>query len=369
QRLDPDDPTLGVLEVTLLIAEGRSEEAKARAAFWKARLERQGVEDLEELMVFLSKVAEEPLEAFTEIVPSWDLGGQLLRLLEDTAGLPPGERVVRAGDEEGYLQPVESLREALEAWRERFSPEFDTDGVEAEEEWLTLLREEPRLLTTFDVLDDLGLSLQSMVSSEEEFLDLQRRLGERAVGFLESLLTVAEKEGVARLDWSWIENRAALRLVARHATLLTDDAPEKAVKLMAWLLRLSPDDNLGTRIPLIHLYCGLGRLDAAKSLAEQHPDDFPSMMYGEILTYYLAGERGRALSMLSDLYREYPRILDTLVAENPREPAQWSPYGATVGGDDEAWLYRREFLRHWRDTGALDWARAAHLSLPKPGRR
>lgn len=45
QRLDPDHPALSILEVTLLHAEGRTEQAAERAAFWSRRLRKLGFDD------------------------------------------------------------------------------------------------------------------------------------------------------------------------------------------------------------------------------------------------------------------------------------------------------------------------------------
>jgi len=45
QRLEPDDPGLSSLEVTMLLAEGRGAEAAERAAFWSRRLRRLGYDD------------------------------------------------------------------------------------------------------------------------------------------------------------------------------------------------------------------------------------------------------------------------------------------------------------------------------------
>ena len=45
QRLEPDDPGLSSLEVTMLLAEGRTVEAAERAAFWSRRLRRLGYDD------------------------------------------------------------------------------------------------------------------------------------------------------------------------------------------------------------------------------------------------------------------------------------------------------------------------------------
>ncbi len=65
QRHDPNHPALGPLEVTLLMAQGRREEAIARARFWAARLRRQGAE-YPEAIKQLERFARDPLGAMGE---------------------------------------------------------------------------------------------------------------------------------------------------------------------------------------------------------------------------------------------------------------------------------------------------------------
>ena len=54
---------------------------------------------------------------------------------------------------------------------------------------------------------------------------------------------------------------------------------------------------------------------------------------------------------------EYPKLPAWLLKPNAKAP-RLSPLGIRVGGDDEAWIYRREHLDLWQRLGALDWARA-----------
>ena len=42
-------------------------------------------------------------------------------------------------------------------------------------------------------------------------------------------------------------------------------------------------------------------------------------------------------------------------------------YGVRLGGDDEAWFYRRDTLALWRQLGALNWLRTCAKALGKRG--
>lgn len=63
QRDDPDEPALGNLEVLLLVADGRIEEARERAKFWIRRLRREGAEEYGPLIEWLGEVAADPERA------------------------------------------------------------------------------------------------------------------------------------------------------------------------------------------------------------------------------------------------------------------------------------------------------------------
>jgi tetratricopeptide (TPR) repeat protein len=68
QRDDPGNPYTGVLEIQLLIAEGRTEEARNRALFWQKQLRRQDIDN--ELIDFFADIARDPHQAFMEATAS-----------------------------------------------------------------------------------------------------------------------------------------------------------------------------------------------------------------------------------------------------------------------------------------------------------
>ncbi len=67
QRDDPKSASLGILEVQLLLGEGRSAQARERARFWVAQLRRQGFANDEGPVAFLSAVARDPEQAMAEV--------------------------------------------------------------------------------------------------------------------------------------------------------------------------------------------------------------------------------------------------------------------------------------------------------------
>lgn len=65
QRADPDNPSLVLNEVTLLVAEHRFEEASARARFWVAKLRKSG-RDYDGLIEALEEMARDPARAVAD---------------------------------------------------------------------------------------------------------------------------------------------------------------------------------------------------------------------------------------------------------------------------------------------------------------
>ncbi len=65
QRTDPDNPSLVLNEVTLLVAEHRFEEASARARFWVAKLRKSGL-DYDGLIDALEEMARDPARAVAD---------------------------------------------------------------------------------------------------------------------------------------------------------------------------------------------------------------------------------------------------------------------------------------------------------------
>ncbi|MFO1375614.1 MAG: SEC-C domain-containing protein [Steroidobacteraceae bacterium] len=78
QRSNPDDPSLGILEVQLLYSEGRLDEVRSRAAFHRAQLQRRdGAEDTH-AVEFFDRMARDPTRAMSDVVLQMEGGGAAL---------------------------------------------------------------------------------------------------------------------------------------------------------------------------------------------------------------------------------------------------------------------------------------------------
>lgn len=352
QRLDPDNPNLSHLEIVLLIADGRQDEAAERARFWIARLKRANAEEYAELIALLEQFAKDPVSATLGLSDD----GEAVERLESLLARHPETQCHYSLDpvdgDAGPLRAKSELAELEARWSGLLSDNpFDVEIAKLID-WLAA---HPKALDSFAVLQGIVLQLDELDLPVP--LDrIRRSLLERAETLLHQVISANRAED-CQLAWGWLENRPALWLVGELATVLIEDDPKRAAELMEWLvMTLNPNDNQGLRGPLAHLYVQLAEPEKAVALTDRYPDDFADMQYARALALYATGEKGRALQALDDARRRFPKVLKTLVAKNPKMPANLNPYGITMGGEDEAWIYRMSYRRIWESANALDWA-------------
>lgn len=368
QRVDPDNPSLAHLEVILLISQGDVGEAQERARFWAVRLRKLGY-DGEEIVDLLDEVADDP-SAFVEAL---ELGGDaagvdeqsLLRLIGLVEALPPPAchyRLQPRADEAGPLEADAELAKVETEWRDVFMAEVDSDGDGdpwAETAWLDWLAGHPLAWQSFAILEDLLMAIDDAALEDDEFdsqLDaMEDALLDRALALLRLNLGENAADG-CKLEWGWLENRPALRLLGRLIEVEGGSAAE--LPLLEWLvLTLNPNDNQGLRERLVHVYAGSGRAADALAVCERYPKDMlGAMIYGRILALYLLERRGDAVTALAEARTRFPHIARMLTAKKPRTP-KLQPGLTTLGGEDEAWYYRQSWRGVWERSGALDWMR------------
>lgn len=374
QRLDPDNPALAQLEILLLANQGKPELVAARATFWAKRLTRLDADP--ELIEFMREAADDP-ESVLEMMHGEfgdadaddeydDAAAAATRALcALVATLPPARCLYRLeGDDTdaGPLLPAAELERIESDWRALLDDLIGGDPDEAprpDAAMVEFLAAEPDAWHNFAVIEDVVAMLADEVLDEEydDILDaVELRLVDRAVDLLR--LAIAESGGRERtLEWGWLQNRPALRLVAWRINLATDKAEELA--LLEWLvLTLNPNDNTGHRVVLAHRLCAAGRAADALALCdERYPDDgLAGMRYARVLALRLLDRRAEATAALADAAKRYPKVLKTLLAKRPKPPALRSGV-STVGGEDEAWYYRQDYLDAWESTGAMAWLR------------
>jgi hypothetical protein len=130
------------------------------------------------------------------------------------------------------------------------------------------------------------------------------------------------------------------------------------------MLQVNSHDNHGYRTLLVDEYLRREHGDEALALIARYPGDVnPELRYGEVLAHLRAGREAEASAALAAALRSNDFVPELLSAEQVRKP-KLSPYGVTVGGRDQAWLYREDARDLWQATpGALDWLKRTAKAL------
>lgn len=366
QRLEPDNPSLSHLEIILLQSQGKYEQARERGRFWIARLSRGHNPEYAEIVAMLRDLIESPDEVRFQAAAGNISGLGTLRAL--VANIPPPECHYRLHPQDGSAGPLEPsprLKSLIQDWRARAQVHkpalvyLQADGNDWREivpgiEWL---HEHPQAWHSFDVLDDIVLALGELSGHGGVDAMIVLPVVRHAEALLRLILKENKAEGL-RLEWGWMENRPALRLLATLIHILLGRGQNAEVlPLLEWMvLTLNPNDNHGYREVLTRLYLERGDAQAAFDVCERYPDDMAALQYTRALALFRLGRTQQAVEALRAAKRDYPEVLRMLLAANPKQP-RLSPYGVTLGGKDEAWVYRQEHIGLWQEHGALEWAR------------
>jgi tetratricopeptide (TPR) repeat protein len=364
QRADPDNVSLAMLEITILISQQKWEQVSQRARFWATRIARMPGPKEEQLLDYLNRMASDPQQAMQEIsggmVPAF---GQLTAMLAAAPAVACAYRLQPQDGLTGPLEPTPELEAAREEWNEAFpsappfSVQMTTYNAEAWDsagQWLAVLASHPVLWQDFAVLDDLVCAIDGLNTLGLEIAI--HALTGRALALLDCVLEDQHAKG-QQLEWGFLENRPALRLVVRH--ILDCRAKGNEALVLPWLERmvnqLNPNDNHGLRDLLTQDYLQQGDFAQAVALGDRYPDDVGPMRYNRALAYYRAGRLAEADDALSDALNRYPLIGKVLLAKRAAKPKEGP---ITLGSRDEANRYRAEHLPLW-PADALAWLAAA----------
>jgi SEC-C motif len=291
---DPQSAALGPLEVSLLLAEGRTDEAGERARFFRERFRRNPGDLSEAGLEFLDKVAHDPEGAQLEFSIGKGVSAQVRELEALLAEAKPPENVYGIEDVEGdpgagRLVPPESLTELDLGWEAAFfeaapedfldedeeyddededelleeedeeipedlEDEDDEDDEEDEDEedldpwdeeraerWLGYLLENPESLDSLETLEDLAHAVHGLVVDRFTFLDrpVLRPILDRGLAILRQSL--AARPEITRLPEELEPNGSALELISLAAAQASRaNEPERVRELLKWLKGLEP---------------------------------------------------------------------------------------------------------------------------------
>ena len=372
QQDHPHAEALSVLEVELLVAEHRLDEARHRAIFWAAALKRDGTPANDPRLGFLQRVAADPLTALGEVAINIDgAGRQLRQWLQAVAdrGTPFYELSPWKGH--SVLTPPPALKALERDWHEVFPLQkpfwvqdqpFDAHEIwdeGSESQWCGFLRAHPESFDSLDILDDLATVIGRHPHADAPGLD-DLLLGPVLARNETIVARACPSTAKAVLPWVIVGNRAPLRgLMRAFQWHLARNELMPAINTAETLLALNPDDNYGVRFMLVNEYLRGGSDEKALALAEQYPDDIaPETRFGAVLALVRLRRMREAERALQIARSDLPKTAQYLLPARIRRPRILQGR-IEVGGDDQAWLYRDEMRAVWQQTpGALEWLRA-----------
>jgi len=370
QRDDPGSTSIGMLEIQLLMGEGKNTLASERARFWVKRLQREGCPADEGPLPFLKSIAKDAEMGMAQI--GIDIAGgagqRLLAWFGEVVGrVVPEYRVLGDASESQFFVPPESIAALEDSWHEIFPSEKPfsvnmTNGdtfvwdPDIEDEWMQFLESNPKAFDSIDILDDLAGAVLNHEQWDIPGVDekLMMPVLKRAESIIDKALSHSSN---ARIVWAFSDNRPALRCLVNLVFLQerygNDDAADRLAKKV---LSLNPNDNHGLRTMVINACLRRGDDVAALALAEQYPEDLnPDISYGKVLALYRLERLEEASDALIDAIAGLPKIPRFLSAKRIRKP-KLDSFGVKLGGDDQAWLYREDMRDVWSTTpGAMEW--------------
>jgi yecA family protein len=384
-RFNPNDPQLWPLELTLLLTQGRQEEARLRAPLLAARARQAGLDDL---AVSLVRMAQDGIGAVhDELNDTVDDPDDLawLDLVMATPKAPDLEalqalyRVDRLPLEEHgkaftsvSIRPVKKLADLNARWRRRFMVgKPDMTWLDGDVDCLlgslpdaqAFMQKNPAAWLSAEVLDDLLLAAHELCDADvpSPVLKAARRLADHALAVLRALA------GDGQLHWVELHHRPLLRCLALAIELARVARDEAGVVALLRLgLSLNPHDNHGWRTMLAPLMIEQGLHEQALALLAQYPNDMPPSEHLHAIALLGLGQKAEAESVLRAAHADYPLYLNALLPEAMDPPPEEPGPGLPLGGATAAWYHRMAWRPLWVRSGALAWARALKLPDPPP---
>jgi tetratricopeptide (TPR) repeat protein len=356
QRLAPDDPSLSVLELSLLIGEGRTDRLHERADFWARSLTRrnqQGEYDglIETIRDMGNRGNDMLLDTMVQHTPG-------LKMLADwVSALPAPELSLQLGPrvspkDLGPLTPNAAQAKAMLTWRKAFDigePQLvsmathDSEAWEHMDLWLPVLQANPVLANSFDVLDELVLLLTAV-----DIPGAERVAAQLVARALDLWMQIRARYPKALCEWGHWDNRPALRLIAHH--IVADPSPT-AEQSFEWLKAmvevLNPNDNHGFRERLMAVYVRRGLLDEALALAKRYPEDSDAMELLKARALWALGRKGDAIAVMHMVFVRSGYFAK--VWRSTKLPAPQQSEYVRFGSDQEARLAYRAQHDLWQD--------------------
>ena len=321
-------------EMTLLISEGRQDEARQRAPLLAAQARKIGIPELADAILAMGERglaglndirdpqadddnAFDPddadierdiaaFKAWVALIPE-QLDMQAASAMYETIVLDDFDSpIAKALPRAIELRKSKALANLDKRWHRQFAVEKPettnlygdpVDCFDQEAQVLAFLTKNPQAWFSWDIVDDLLLCAADLRddASPPELKSAILKLSQWAV----QLLRASTEGHAAQLPWAIMNNRPALRCLAQ-AIQTAADRHDNAVceQWLSWGLQLNPNDNHGWRELLVERYMHTGRFDEALEVLLRYPSDFPPALHQRSLCYFVQGQPEQAEAIL-----------------------------------------------------------------------
>lgn len=388
QRLTPNSPGVDLLEINLLIGEGKIDLAQQRSEIILKKLQRNGVSEDSPYIEFFQSVANDPQKVVNELfhgqtnnqvncLGTWleQLKGRRLPIyklesfIADYSWMNLGEKVeVFQADlfAEKDIEEDEMLNDLPENEYRLITPKsiikldqqwskLIDNGIGSfpweKTEWLEFLEEHPQCFGSVKVIDDLLTGLEEWAQDEKLLRNLVLPLSQRAWQIYESL---PEQGG---MPWAFVENRSlysALHAIVSVYKLLGQN--DKAVHYATKLIIINPNDNLGLRSELVNGFLTQQMYNKVFELLRFYPDDILlEIRMAKVLALWAVADKNSAKKHWGEVKKSNPYIKKYMIKSKIKAP-ELHPTTISMGGEDEAWYYRQSAREIWlAHKGAINW--------------
>lgn len=153
-----------------------------------------------------------------------------------------------------------------------------------------------------------------------------------------------------RISWLELDNRPFLR--AYHALAIhrmEQGAWHEAIVILKRLLAVNPNDNQGARHLLPKCWFEVRDTPAIIDHCQRYQgDSMPEILYSHALALAIAKKTKEARKVLQECVERLPLVAEELLNRQHPEPVREYPGSITLGGEDQAWVYWKEYGRYWR---------------------
>lgn len=252
-------------------------------------------------------------------------------------------------DKEYKLVTPASIRKLNRQWskviyhRERSFP-WDERG------WIEFLEKTPQCFDSIEIINDILMALEEWQQEKDVLENISLPLAQRAWQIYESL---PEQGG---MPTRFSENESLYLALSSIILILKQlGQNDGLISYYERLIIINPTDILGLRGGLAHEYLAQKEYDKFFNLLRIYSRDVSlDFSMAKVLALWATGDIDAAKKQWSKVKKYNSHIKKYLLKNDIAMPK--ITYEITVGGEDEAWLYRNVARDIWLEhKGALDW--------------